>query len=573
MAGKSWLKRMLLALSFGLSFFPSAVLAAEQVRIEFGPFQQTLKVSDLETFIAKDLLPPDLEAYFSLLQAEQRRTIRQSIQLNPDLSASGLQDMLAAPMGTRLVAVLGKVITNANPEQIRLALSQASAMPKGLNLINLLRAFPSQVMVINVPAIFAVKAQLERDYAKSRALGPQLAADLLRPDVAFTAPFDPAAEGPQIIKVEELKLTDKTRQREISMRFYLGQAADLGARQDGPLIIMFHGLGGNQNALAYLARHLASHGFTVVTLQHPDRTALARTTEVTLGGGLYLPAAEFIERPKDVSFVLDQLAALNQKPGALMGRLNTNRVSVIGQSLGGTTALTLAGGEINLDSLRTSCQAIAPVGRFLGDWALCNATSLPDQLIRLEDRRVTQAIVINPVVGDLFGSQGLRWVHTSTLMVSSSGDSIAPAIENHLRPFNILPGTKYLITAIGATHLSTNDTVNIRDTRRLRVVSERLGQENQAFQTLIRGSALAFIQQSTPSAQRYQAFLTPGYAQSLSTPALPLRFSTQLPVSIVNRLQENLQTGTDVNPIPNMPNFRIPNRAMPNTTLIGNPAR
>jgi predicted dienelactone hydrolase len=158
-------------------------------------------------------------------------------------------------------------------------------------------------------------------------------------------------------------------------------------------------------------------------------------------------------------------------------------------------------------------------------------------------------------------------------MVSSSGDSIAPAIENHLRPFNTLPGTKYLITAIGATHLSTNDTVNIRDTRRLRVVSERLGQENQAFQTLIRGSALAFIQQSTPSAKQYQAFLTPGYAQSLSTPALPLRFSTQLPVSIVNRLQENLQTGTDVNAIPNTPNFRIPNRTMPNSTLIGNPAR
>lgn len=555
-----------IGLGLGLALLPGSSFAAERVNIQFGPFQQTVQIKDLETFVATDTLPSELEAYFSLFGSQQRRTIRQSIELNPDLSATGLQEMLLAPMGSRLVAVMGKVISNSRPEQIRTAMSRAAAMPKGLNMINFFRAFPAQEMVVDVPAIFALKTQLERDYIKSRALEPQLAKDLFRTDAGFSAPFDPAAVGPSQVQLESLWMMDHVRQRQIGLKVYWSQPNTGAVNPDGPLIIMFHGLGGNQNALAYLARHLASYGFTIVTLQHPDGSALARTNEVTLGGGLYMPAQEFLERPKDVSFVLDELAKLNLQPGALQGKFNTNRVSMIGQSLGGTTALTLAGGEINLDSLRSTCQSIAPVGRFLGDWALCNATSLPKQLVRLEDRRISQAIVINPVVGDLFGAQGLRWVRTSTLMISSSGDSISPAIENHLLPFNQLPGTKYLIMGIGATHLSTNDTGNIRDTRRLRIVSERLGQENQAFQELIRGSVLAFIQQATPAAQRYQAFLTPGYAQSLSTRALPLRFSTQLPVSIVNRLQEKIQTGTEALPAPVSPTSTMPNR-----TLLGNP--
>jgi predicted dienelactone hydrolase len=225
-------------------------------------------------------------------------------------------------------------------------------------------------------------------------------------------------------------------------------------------------------------------------------------------------------------------------------------VTIIGQSLGGTTALTLAGAELNLDTLRASCQAIAPVGRSLGDWALCNATSLPQQLVRLGDRRVTQAVLINPVVGDLFGTKGLRWVRAQTLMISSSSDSISPAIANHLRPFQELPQPKYLVTAIGATHLSTNDVTNLTNTHRVRIIAERVGDDNLPFQALIRGSVLAFVQQQTPLANRYQPFLSAGYAQSLSTPAMPLRFSRALPLAVVNRLLELGQTTQQPKTVP-----------------------
>jgi predicted dienelactone hydrolase len=546
-----WLSPLSMATSLGLGlgatlgFGASPGMAAEQVNIRFGPIQQPVSVSGLEAFVATNTLPPELEPYAYFLNSNQQQLLQQSLILNPDLSPTGLQDMFQAPMGQRLAQLLARVVPEATPAQIQTAMLTASQQPRGLNLINFVRALPTQTVTVDVPAILAIRKQLERDYRKSQAFGQQLADALfVRSEQSFQANLNPAALGGQQPQERVLQLNDRQRQRQIDLKIYTGNPT-----ADTPLVVMFHGLGGNRNALAYLARHLSSHGLTVVTLQHPDRTALNRNAnQVTLGGGLFMPPQDFIERPKDVSFALDQLARLNQRPGALRGKLNTHRVTLIGQSLGGTTALTLAGAELNIDSLRTSCQAITPVGRSLGDWALCNATALPNPLVRLVDRRVTQAVLINPVVGDLFGAQGLRWVRASTLVVSSSGDSISPAIGNHLRPFQQLPEPKYLVTAIGATHLSTNDVDNLTRTGRVRIINERLGQDNQPFQTLIRGSVLAFIQQQTPNAQRYQPFLSAGYAQSLSTPAMPLRFSTQLPSSIVNRLQD-LELGQSGQPL------------------------
>jgi len=63
------------------------------------------------------------------------------------------------------------------------------------------------------------------------------------------------------------------------------------------------------------------------------------------------------------------------------------------------------------------------------------------------------------------------------------------------------------------------------------LAQERWGKEAEPLRELLRGTSLAFIQQLTPQARMYQPFLTPAYAQSLSTPALPLRLSHELPTS------------------------------------------
>ncbi|MEA5513777.1 dienelactone hydrolase, partial [Nodularia sp. UHCC 0506] len=85
-------------------------------------------------------------------------------------------------------------------------------------------------------------------------------------------------------------------------------------------------------------------------------------------------------------------------------------------------------------------------------------------------------------------------------------------------------------TAIGATHLSITDPAY--PVSAAGIVREKRGEETNSLRQLIRGVTLAFIKQDTPEAQIYQPFLTPAYAQSLSTAQLPLRFNSDLPKNI-----------------------------------------
>lgn len=64
------------------------------------------------------------------------------------------------------------------------------------------------------------------------------------------------------------------------------------------------------------------------------------------------------------------------------------------------------------------------------------------------------------------------------------------------------------------------------------VVKERRGEETKSLRQLTSGVSLAFIKQLTLEAKTYEPFLTPAYAQSLSTPELPLRLNTELPATI-----------------------------------------
>ncbi|NEO48416.1 MAG: dienelactone hydrolase, partial [Moorea sp. SIO4A3] len=103
---------------------------------------------------------------------------------------------------------------------------------------------------------------------------------------------------------------------------------------------------------------------------------------------------------------------------------------------------------------------------------------------------------------------------------------------------NQLGGSKYLISAIGGTHLSVTDPKNLNDAiARSTLVKEVVGDDAHSLRQLVKGVSLAFIKQLTPEAQRYEPFLTPAYAQSLSSPKISLRLSTKLPATMATWFQ------------------------------------
>jgi predicted dienelactone hydrolase len=498
--------------------------AAERLILRAGPFSQTVTVSDVEHFAKTGEISPALQFYAPLLKPEVRRFLNKRVQLDADVGEKALGQVLRSPSGKKLWQSLQRVSPGLTIEQLQAGLWLAARQFNGLDAIGVLRSIPKETLTIDVTEAISVASQVNVPYLKTQALGPLLAQELQVDGSPVQAAFDPTAVGDQPVQQQSLILSDPQRRRTLPVDLYWAE------RSQGPLVVISPGLEADRTGLAYLARHLASHGFTVAVIEHPT---FAQFSALPTRPEQVLPASEFVDRPQDIRFLLNQFAEQNRQPGALQGKLNTEQVSVIGHSLGGYTALALAGGELDLEAVRQFCQKPNVLKQAPADWLQCAAKDLPGKRMNLRDRRVVQAIALNPMVGRLFGETGLQQVATPTLVLAATEDALTPMLSHQLQPFNQLPSPKYLLTAIGATHLSIADPNSPSGSSAIgKLTQERRGQEVAALRQLFQGVALAFLQQQTPAAETYRPFLSSTYAQSFSTPNVGLRLNDRLPESL-----------------------------------------
>ena len=115
-----------------------------------------------------------------------------------------------------------------------------------------------------------------------------------------------------------------------------------GELESVPVIVISHGVASNRETFAYLAKHLASHGYAVVAMDHADTNTEKFNRFLTGLEGAPDPQS-LLHRPRDVSAVLDTLEEKATEESGLRS-LNLDAVGVIGHSLGGYTALAAAGG-------------------------------------------------------------------------------------------------------------------------------------------------------------------------------------------------------------------------------------
>ncbi|MDY6784359.1 MAG: alpha/beta fold hydrolase [Cyanobacteriota bacterium] len=508
--------------------------AADRLTLRAGSLEQTVEVEDLEHFAETGELRSSLKLYRPLLTPQVQQLLNQRFEVDPSVADTFLNQLLERDDGEQLLDQLKRALPESSINQLKAALYLTLRQANGLSVLSFLRAYPQETVTIDATAALGIVLQLNTSNLQSQLLSPVLGRELSAASEGFRLPdFDPRIEGEHRVRQRAVVLYDRDRDRQIPVDLFYS------AETRGPLVVLSHGFAADRNFLSYLAFHLASHGFSVVALEHPGSN-IENIAEISfnLSPNDILAASEFVDRPKDVSFVLDELERMSQDWGYLKGKFNTEQVTVIGHSLGGYTALALAGAELDLKELRNFCQNLSPLGRSPADWLQCAAVQLPDSQLRLQDKRIAQAIALNPVVGKLFGTRGLEQVETPVLLFSSSEDAITPAIDNQLRPFEQLRGEKYLVTAIGATHMSITDVKNINSmVGQSTLVREVMGVEAEPVRQLLRGMSLAFVSQLTPERDRYRPFLTADYVQSLSTAKLPMRLTTKLPSTLDAWLQ------------------------------------
>jgi len=526
----SWIQELLctLTLACGWGVGMPSTLAAQTVTIRLGPFQQLIAIADLEKFAKTGLLPERLQVLSPVLKPEVRELLTKRLAVDPAFANKFISELTRTPQGKQLIASLGVALPGSTVEGLQATLNLALRQINGLSALSFLRAYPQENVTVDATKAISIIVEFNANFLQSQVLGLLLEQESsVRSPTPFNPRFDPADIGKQTVQEQTLTLQDRQRNRIIPVDIYWSRG-----KAEDPLVVISHGFGADRKFLRYLALHLASHGITVAAIEHPgsDVTAVNRASD-TANLAQLLPASEFIDRPKDVSFLLDELAKINTQPGQLHLKLNTEKVTVIGHSLGGYTALALVGGEVNLADLRQFCKNSLSIGESPGDWLQCAAASLPNKKLHLQDARVKSAIALNPLVGNLFGKNGLTQVTKPVLILSGTEDPLTPALRHQIEPFTQLRGPKYLLTAIGGTHLSVGEPTSSVSTATT-IVKERRGEETKALRQLLQGVSLAFIEQLTPEAKIYQPFLTSAYAQSFSTPQLPLRLVSDLPASL-----------------------------------------
>ena len=536
----------ILGLSAGivaLSAFPS--FATERIVLKVGPLRQSIELADLESFARTGEVPNSLRLYSSILSPEVQRSLYQKLDLDPQMSDRIIEDVLDSANGELLLDALTKIAPNMTLDQLQGAIRLAATQADGLNVIGVLRAIPQDTLEVDLTAAIGLVSQLNFSTLESRSLGSVLDQEL---EVALAVPpksdIDPTAAGSSQVYQSSVTMFDEARQRSIPVEMYLSRDPQ------GPLVVLSHGFGADRFFLNYIGEHLASHGLTVVSVEHPGSNlqalqGLPVDPEIIEAPSRLLPASEFLDRPRDVSFVLDDLAKLNERE-TYQGLFNTEDVTIIGHSLGGYTGLALAGAKLDLRSLQTFCQNIQPLSVSPADWLQCAAVDLDEQQADLTDDRIKQVMAMNPLVGELFGEAGLSDVTVPTLFMTATNDGVTPTLDQQLAPFSQLSGPKYLLAVIGGTHLSAGDPGNVNPAlTQLPFMAELDVSQTSELRRALKGLSLSFVEQQMPEADKYKPFLSAGYVQSFSTPGLPLRFTQTLPSGLNNwlRLTDRLSDG------------------------------
>lgn len=230
------------------------------------------------------------------------------------------------------------------------------------------------------------------------------------------------------------------------------------------------------------------------------------------------------DRPLDISYTLDELARLSAAGAPYQGRLDLGRVGVIGHSLGGYTALAIAGAPVNTPLLQQACVPDRPFVANLSVYLQCRAAPLPPSDISLRDSRIGAAIALNPITSVVQGPSGLGQIDIPLMLVASSVDLLATPVQEQIHPFTWLTTeTKYLVTMAPAGHGSSVQASPVSYSPYAGLApNTSLGSEYS------RALATAFMQVHAAGDDSYLPFLSAAYASYLSADPIALNLVRSL---------------------------------------------
>ncbi len=207
-----------------------------------------------------------------------------------------------------------------------------------------------------------------------------------------------------------------------------------------PLVVLSHGSGGNMDNMGWLSSALTGQGFMVLGLNHPGSTS---------GDSSPRRSIDFASRAADLRATLDSFL----KDPVFGPHVDIDNISVLGFSLGGATALTIAGARMDRAAYRQYCAK--PGGKatdceFFAKGGV-DLAALPESWESdMMDKRISAAIAIDPGMAYGMSGESLSAISKPVLLINLGNDERWKAIDVGPKGRNlsgIIPDSEYQVLA------------------------------------------------------------------------------------------------------------------------------
>jgi predicted dienelactone hydrolase len=535
-----WVGLGITVLSLG-QWGSGSAIAAERILFNYSILGRSISVRALETYAREGILTEDLVSYARFVKPNQLAQLREGLQQKVELSPVAISQFLYSPPGELLLERVSRLVQTGSGQgsfyALRSTLILAATDPEGLTPLSILRHYPNQNVVVNVEEIVGLVDAANRFLKQTDAVTKEIQT------LSKTVPLS-EAQAKQLAQFKkpgpfkwtkiDLPLQDSTEKR---LR-YTGKARTFVADvylpvtdRPQPLVIISHGLNSDRESYAYLAQHLASYGFAVAVPEHPGSNKLqlqglleGRSREVA-------EPFEFLDRPLDIQFLLDSLQSLAATDVQFQGKLDFDRVGIIGQSFGGYTSLATAGAPLSFSNLAENCGQELNTTLNISLGLQCQAQRLLPAQYELSDSRIKAAIAINPITSGVFGPESLGQIKIPVMMVAGGRDIVAPALPEQIQPFSQLKASQqYLVLIDNSNHFSTI-APSSQETEALSQIKGLDGPSPELARSYINVLSVLFMQSYLKGQQGDRIFLSPAGAESLSQLPLPLSIVNALPTT------------------------------------------
>ena len=574
-------------------------VSADRLSFDYGVFGEFyISVSDLEIFAKEGRITPSFAYYSDRFSQEDLAQLRDLLNRRFDVNQVTASIFLDLPIGKELIREISLIIDS--PQRISLpalrgAVILAAAKPEGLTILNVLRLYSTKTLKLNTKQITVAVNQgsklladteriftaLENEATNQIETTKSIDANTLvnleesggkkwrkesiviksfedRALDSSTAHNDAAASSsasqtgePKALVHRQAKpdsapsglygrkdLSASERRNGLSRQIEGAVYLPVDTSKPAPLVVIAPGLNTDWQNFAYLAKHLASYGFGVATVNFPGSDA--KRIDAVLNG-LDIPPADnqWVEQPKVVTLLLDEIERKSKNDSSWQGKLDLQQVGIVGQSLGGYTAMAVAGAKINWKHLQRECVKLQNPEQINLNPSLyleCQGATATPPNTDLQDKRIVAAIAINPVANPVFSREGMSQLDSSLMIVAGDKDLIAPALDEQIKPFSWLPDIdKYLVLVKNSTHFSF---IAEKDSNKTELPSQIIGFNRAIARSYLKVLSVAFFESHLAQQDKFESYLTESYVKSISKQPLPINLLRSLEPSQLKQLIE-----------------------------------